>query len=101
MKLSIVQQRIDKHPTLAYEYNGRWHSYSNNKYLKWEPTDSIEVASLIWMEGTPLPSLRAKVYVVLSEEGDKVMAHWEGDDWFSQHTNRRLLVNVIRWAPVR
>ena len=98
--LTVVQERPDKHPTLAYVHNDKWHSYSNHKYLKWEPTEWTFIDSLVWMWGDPSPELSSKVFVVLTSEGINLMAHWKGDDWFSQHTNRRLLVNVMKWAPV-
>ena len=98
--LTVVQERSDKHPTLAYIHHDKWHSYSNHKYLKWEPTEWTYTDSLVWMVGKPSPELSSKVFVVLTSEGINLMAHWKGDDWFSQHTGRRLLVNVRKWAPV-
>lgn len=98
--LTIVQQHLDKHPTLAYVHNDRWRSYSNHKYLKWVPTEWIYTDSLTWMIGKPSLKLSTRLFVVLTSDGTSVLANWKGDDWFSQHTGRRLLVNVVMWAPV-
>lgn len=100
MRLAIVQQHPDKHHTLAYEYDDRWYSYSNNKYLKWVPKDWVFVVSFDWHEESITSYVRGTHFVVQSEEGNIVLATREGDDWFSLHTGRRLLVNVIRWARV-
>ena len=99
--LTIVQQREDKHPTLAYVHQDRWYSYSNNKYLKWTPTDWLYVDTLAWALGKPGDGFKPKLFVVQTDEGDYVMAHWLKDDWFSQHSGRRLMANIIRWASVR
>ena len=99
MKLHLVQERFDKNPTLAYPHLNKWHSYSNNKYLKWQPTKSVDVDGLTWYINK-LESHVAQAYVVKTDEGQYVLANWKVDDWFSQHTGRRLLVSVVSHAAV-
>lgn len=97
--LAVIQERLDKNPTLAYEYQGRWHSYSNNKLIKFEPENFSPVKNLEWYDGAPT-SYERWHFIVQTEEGNIILSTYEGDSWFSLHTGRRLLVNVIRWARV-
>jgi hypothetical protein len=97
--LCVIQERPDKNPTLAYEYKGEWHSYSNHKLVKFRPDDCTLVEHFDWYD-EPLTLFTKGHFVVYTQEGHMLLATNNGDDWFSLHTGRRLLVNVIRWARV-
>ena len=99
-ELAVIQERPDKNPTLAYEFKGEWHGYSNHKLVKFMPKDYTLVAKFDWHDEPITSYVRGSHFVVYTCQGNMVLAKREGDDWFSLHTGRRLLVNVIRWARV-
>jgi hypothetical protein len=98
--LCVIQERRDKNPTLAYEYKGEWHSYSNHKLVKFRPKEYASVENFDWHDEPLTSYVRGSHFLVYTQEGNMVLAKREGSDWFSLHTGRRLLVNVIRWARV-
>ena len=97
MRAAVVQERIDKHPTLAYEHGGRWRSYSNNKFIKWVPDAYIDVDTLVWLTE---PTSLTRPVVVETGDGNMLIATYDGNGWFSLHSGKRLQVNVTKWARI-